>query len=138
MRSRPQAPQEVKNQRHRPADHHPFRHAFSQRRMGAPDCNTRRAPFAPTVGNTKSGDTKLPWHERKLPDDWDADEVAFFRNWMKELAALHDTLTSTAADRPKLLRKARSIYFKLAWKLDQRIREIRTQAHGDAATAVPR
>ncbi len=136
----PQALQEVNhgNQPHRPAADHPFRRAFSQRRMGAPDCNTRHAPFTPTVSNAQSSNTKLPWHERNLPDHWDADEVRFFRNWMKELAALNDTLTSIAADRAKLLRKARRIYFKLAYKLSEQVRELATQTRGDAAKAIRR
>jgi len=103
--------------------------------MTAPDCNTRRPP---SVSNAQSSATKLPWHERKLPDDWDADEVAFFRNWMKALATLHDTLTSTAVDRVRLLRKARHIYFKLAYKLNEKIRETATKTRGDSAKAVRR
>jgi hypothetical protein len=66
---------------------------------------------------------KLPWHERKLPDHWEADEIALFRNWTKELEALHGTLLSVAGNRLKVLRKVRRIYFKLAHRLTEKIRE---------------
>jgi hypothetical protein len=80
---------------------------------------------------------KLPWHDRKLPDDWDADDVAFFRNWMKELEASHRTLLSVAGDRLKVLRRVRRIWFKLAFRLTEQIRETATQAKaGDAIVGV--
>ena len=124
-----------RNQPYRPAADHPFRRAFSPRRMSAPDCNTRRPPLTP-VSRRDGNTAKLPWHLRPLPDDWDADEQLFFRNWMRELARLHDTLMSTAGDRAKLLRRARNIYFKLAHRLNGQKREPATQARGDAVKAV--
>jgi hypothetical protein len=81
---------------------------------------------------------KVPWHERKLPDDWSEDEIRFFRNWMRELASLHDALVSAAGHRVKLLRRARGIHFKLAYKVNEQIRETATQTRGDAAKAVQR
>jgi hypothetical protein len=65
---------------------------------------------------------KLPWHKRALPPDWDAEEVLFFTNWRRELAKLHRVLTCTAIDRLKVLRRARRVYFKLGYTLDERIR----------------
>jgi hypothetical protein len=62
------------------------------------------------------------WHERKLPNSWDHEEVQFFRNWIKCVASSHKTLAVTAASRLKLLRRARNTYFKLAHKLTQQIR----------------
>jgi hypothetical protein len=116
------------NQRHRPADNHPFRRAFSPRRLSAPDCNIRRVPFTPTVSNGQSSTTKLPWHKRPLPSDWDADEVLFFTNWRNELERLHQALMSTAADRPRLLRKARKRYMRLAYGLKEAIGKAASRA----------
>jgi hypothetical protein len=90
----------------------------------------------PEAARIQSPAVKLPWHDRKLPDNWSAEEVCFFRNWMRELAALNDTLTSTAANRAKLLRKARNIYFKLAYRLTEQIRGTLTQTRSGAAMAV--
>lgn len=139
--SKPQPPQEVKtaNQPHRPTDHHPFRQAFSQRRMGAPDCNTRRPPFTPVsecpVSNARSGSTRLPWHMRPLPAHWDSDEVCFFGNWMRELTRLHGSLASAATNRVKLLRRARKIHFMLACQLNEQLRKIPTQTRDAAVKA---
>jgi hypothetical protein len=81
---------------------------------------------------------KLPWHERPLPAEWTPEEVQFFRNWSRELACLHATLMSTAAYRVKLLRRARTIYFKLSHRLSEQIRETATQRRGDAEKAIRR
>src|SRR5262249_49065939 len=103
---------------------HPFSRAFSPRRMTAQDCNVRRHPTIPESQRT-NGTPKVPWHERPLPTHWTAEEVQFLRNWARELARLNDTLLSTAGDRFKLLRRARSIYFKLAHQLSIQLRPIR-------------
>jgi len=148
MRSKPQAPQEVKaaNQQHRPADQHPFRQAFSPRRMGAPDCNTRRAPFTPNgercSSKERSGDTKLtakvPWHKRPLPSDWTAEEVLFFTNWRNELERLHQALLAAAVDRPKLLRRARKRYMRLAYGLKETIGKAASRATGSGSVEAVR
>jgi hypothetical protein len=78
---------------------------------------------------------KLPWHMRKLPDHWDADEVKFFRNWMRELASLHDKLLSIAGDRIKPLRRARTIYFKLAYQLRDPIRKSARRAGEESGSS---
>jgi hypothetical protein len=72
---------------------------------------------------------KSAWNERKLPDHWDKDELQFFANWMRGLASLHGALTLTAAQRLKLLRRGRRIYFKLAHQLTEQIRKtaVRTE-----------
>jgi len=77
---------------------------------------------------------KVPWHERKLPDDWSEDEIQFFKNWVRELASLHDALTTTANDRFNVLRRARNIYFKLAHKLDLQIRGTAARSDREAAS----
>jgi hypothetical protein len=78
---------------------------------------------------------KLPWHKRSLPADWTPEEVQSFRNWSRELASLNNTLTSAATDHAKLPRKASHIYFKLAYRLTEQIRETATQARGNAVKA---
>lgn len=110
----------------------PFALAFSPRRMSAPDCTTRREPFTQgserPASNGRSGNTKVPWHQRPLPADWSAEEQQFFSNWREELAALHGALVSAAADRPKLLRRARKRYMRLAYGLKEPIREAAIRA----------
>jgi len=69
-----------------------------------------------------TGTVKLSWHERPLPAHLTADEVRFFRNWSKELAGLQQVLTSALVDLPKVLRRTRRVYFKLAHKLIEEIR----------------
>lgn len=71
---------------------------------------------------------RLPWHMRPMPAHWDTDEVRFFSNWMRELARLHHALISAAADRPKLLRRARKRYMRLAYGLKEPIREAAIRA----------
>lgn len=101
--------------------------------MSNPDCIVRRPPTIP--GSDRTNNTavtvKVPWHQRKLPDNWSDEEIRFFKNWTRELASLYDVLTTTAANRPKVLRRARKIYFKLGRKLDLQIRGTATQARGE-------
>jgi hypothetical protein len=75
---------------------------------------------------------KTPWHKRTLPSNWTEEEAQFFSNWMKGLANLHSALSSTATDRPKLLRRARKIYLKLGYSLNQQIQRA-TIRPGDSA-----
>lgn len=75
---------------------------------------------------------KLPWHKRALPPDWDAEEILFFSNWRRELAKLHRILTTIAFDRLKILRRARKVYLKLGYTLNEQIRRATIRA-GDSA-----
>lgn len=132
MKDKPQAREKAS-----PTPRHPFSLAFSPRRMTQPDFDKRTPPAKP---KSRAASTvppeRLPWHERPLPPDWTADEVLFFTNWRNELEHLHQTLLVAATDRTKLLRKARSIYFKLAYRLTERIRETATHSPGDSAKAL--
>ena len=129
--SKPHVSGEVKqhNQRHHPAADHPFRTAFSPRRMQAPDCNARCAPCPPERLNgvphplAKESPPKADqpatvlWQMKPLPVDWSADERLFFENWRAELVRLHGTLTSVAAGQPKVLWRARKAYWMLCREL---------------------
>jgi hypothetical protein len=75
---------------------------------------------------------------RPLPDHWDADEIRFFDNWTREMASLHDTLMSTAADRVELLHTAKKTYFNLACRLKEQLRKMPAQTRGDAVVVVRR
>jgi hypothetical protein len=106
--------------------------AVDVRKIERRDCSIPHAPFRPA--SRRGGHTaKLPWHERKLPEAWDVDEVQFFGNWMRELARLHQALISVAADRPKLLRRARKRYMKLGYGLKEPIWEAAIRANEEAS-----
>ena len=75
---------------------------------------------------------KQPWQKRPLPPDWGAEEILFFTNWMRELSKLHRILTCTAVDRLKILRRARKLYLKLGYSLNEQIRRVTIQP-GDPA-----
>jgi hypothetical protein len=66
---------------------------------------------------------RVPWNQRPLPTEWSEEEVQFFSNWRNSLKELHAVLIVTASDRLKLLRRARNLYFKLAYRLANQIRE---------------
>jgi hypothetical protein len=120
----------VKNSNHK----HPFSLAFSPRRMTQPDFDKRTPPARPESRATSTLPAqRLPWHKRSLPSDWTEDEVLFFTNWRNELERLHQALISTAADRPRLLRRARKRYMRLAYGLKESIREAARRA-GDSAS----
>lgn len=57
-------------------------------------------------------------HE-ELPGDWTPDEKLLFSNWLRQVVKLHETLTGTAPDRPRLLWRAAKIYEKLKSSIRQ-------------------
>jgi hypothetical protein len=51
--------------------------------------------------------------QQALPADWTPEEQLFFRNWLQQVVALQDTLTSIGKDQPRLLWRACKTYLKL-------------------------
>jgi len=58
---------------------------------------------------------------KPIPAQLDEEEARFLSNWRNEVSSLHTLLTSVAADRLRVLRRARRFYFKLAHKLADEI-----------------
>jgi hypothetical protein len=103
--------------------------------MTQPNFDRRTSPAKPKSRTTSTPAERLPWHKRPLPPDWTADEVLFFTNWRDELERLHQALISAAADRQKLLRRARKRYLRLAAGLREAIGEAASHA-GNAKGSV--
>lgn len=66
-------------------------------------------------------------HHKRIPAQLDEEEVRFLTNWRNEVSSLHTILTSVAAERLRVLRRARKFYFKLACELRDHIRKTRPQ-----------
>ena len=60
--------------------------------------------------------------QTRLKTSLNDEEILFLTNWRKEVSDLHALLTSVAAERLKILRRARRFYFKLAHGLTEQIR----------------
>lgn len=62
-------------------------------------------------------DLHIDWYEGQLPSTWSPEDAAFFGNWRRELAGLHETILTVAADQRHVLKKAHKAYCRLAFSL---------------------